>query len=242
MTIVFFLLALLSEIIGTIGGFGSSVFFVPLSSFFFSTKVVLGITAVFHVFSNLSKIWLFRDHINRELLLRFGLPSVIGVVVGAMGATWFSSNLNGLVLGIFLLLFSAIFLIRPELVIPPTRMNAIAGGGAAGFFAGLIGTGGALRGAVMTSYNLEKNMFVATSAMVDLGVDVTRSVIYVGNNFVGKDELWLIPGLIVVSWLGSLFGKKILAHMSQDVFRKMVLVLIGIIGLISIVNYLYFVK
>jgi uncharacterized membrane protein YfcA len=78
--------------------------------------------------------------------------------------------------------------------------------------------------------------------MVDLGVDVTRSVIYVGNNFVGKDELWLIPGLIVVSWLGSLVGKKILAHMSQDVFRKMVLVLIGIIGLISIVNYLYFVK
>jgi len=242
MTVLFFLLALLSEIIGTVGGFGSSVFFVPIASLFFSTKLVLGLTAVFHVFSNLSKIWLFKDHIDRSLLIRFGLPSIIGVVIGAVGAIWFSSSLNSLFLGIFLVIFSLVFTLKPELVILPTRINAIAGGGAAGFFAGLIGTGGAVRGAVMSSYNLQKNVFVATSATVDLGVDITRSVIYLGNDFVGMDKFWLIPGLIIVAALGSFIGKQILAKLSQDVFRRLVLILIGIIGIVSIVNYLYFEK
>ena len=57
---LFLLLALLAEIVGTISGFGSSILFVPLASYFIDFKLVLGITAVFHVFSNLSKIFLFQ--------------------------------------------------------------------------------------------------------------------------------------------------------------------------------------
>ena len=41
---LFFLIALLSEIVGTIGGFGSSVFFVPLAGLFFDFHTVLALT------------------------------------------------------------------------------------------------------------------------------------------------------------------------------------------------------
>ena len=37
---LFFLLALLAEIIGTISGFGSSILFVPLASIFINFKLV----------------------------------------------------------------------------------------------------------------------------------------------------------------------------------------------------------
>ena len=57
---IFFILALLAEIVGTISGFGSSILFVPLASLLLDFKIVLGITAVFHVFSNISKIFLFK--------------------------------------------------------------------------------------------------------------------------------------------------------------------------------------
>ncbi len=60
---LFVILALISEIIGTISGFGSSILFVPVASMFFDFKTVLGITAVFHVFSNLSKIALLASGI-----------------------------------------------------------------------------------------------------------------------------------------------------------------------------------
>jgi uncharacterized membrane protein YfcA len=40
---LFILLALLAEVIGTVGGFGSSVFFVPVANFFLDFQSVLGL-------------------------------------------------------------------------------------------------------------------------------------------------------------------------------------------------------
>lgn len=41
--ILFFILTLVAEILGTIGGFGSSLFFVSLSQFFYDFKIVLAL-------------------------------------------------------------------------------------------------------------------------------------------------------------------------------------------------------
>ena len=64
--IIFILLALLAEILGTIGGFGSSLFFVPLASFFLDFHSVLGITAIFHVSSNITKIAFFKKGFDKS--------------------------------------------------------------------------------------------------------------------------------------------------------------------------------
>jgi len=74
---VFLLLALVAEIIGTIGGFGSSVFFVPLGNFYFDFHSVLGLTAIFHLSSNLSKIFLFKKGLDKRLLIYIGIPSIL---------------------------------------------------------------------------------------------------------------------------------------------------------------------
>ena len=79
---IFLLLALLAEIIGTIGGFGSSVFFVPLGNFYFDFYSVLGMTAIFHLSSNVSKIFLFKKGLDKKLLLYIGAPSVLFVIIG----------------------------------------------------------------------------------------------------------------------------------------------------------------
>ena len=57
---LFLFLALIAEVLGTIGGFGSSVFFVPVANFYFDFESVLGLTAIYHLSSNLSKIVLFK--------------------------------------------------------------------------------------------------------------------------------------------------------------------------------------
>lgn len=82
--VVFILLALIAEIVGTIAGFGSSVFFVPISNFYFDFQSVLGLTAIFHLSSNLSKIVLFKKGLNKRLLITIGIPSVIFVVIGGI--------------------------------------------------------------------------------------------------------------------------------------------------------------
>jgi hypothetical protein len=57
---LFFLIALLSEIVGTIGGFGSSVFFVPLAGLFFDFHTVLALTSILQS-SVMQPSWFFSD-------------------------------------------------------------------------------------------------------------------------------------------------------------------------------------
>lgn len=234
------LLALLCEVIGTVGGFGSSVFFVPLAGLVYDLHVVLGLTALLHVSGNLAKIILFRKYIDWKVSLLFGVPGIIAVAIGALIVSSFDILYGEIFLAAFLLLFSVFFFLNREWKAPEGKAYAVAGGGIAGFLAGLIGTGGAVRGAAMTAFNLPKNIFVATSATIDMGVDVTRSVIYLKSGFLNAGHLPIIPLLIVVSFLGSWMGKQVLDGISQESFRKFVLFFIFVTGIITLIKAMNF--
>ena len=98
----FLILALLAEIIGTVGGFGSSVFFVPAANIYFGFQTVLGITALFHVASNLSKIALFKKGIDKKLIIYIGVPAVLFVIIGGFVSKYLNAYLLEIFLGIFL--------------------------------------------------------------------------------------------------------------------------------------------
>ncbi|RXR28688.1 sulfite exporter TauE/SafE family protein [Flavobacterium piscinae] len=232
-SIWFLVLTLIAEIIGTIGGFGSSVFFVPFANIFFDFHTVLGITAVFHLSSNLSKIYLFRKGLDKKLILQIGIPSVLFVIIGGFLSKFFDNKILEIVLGIFLISLSLLFLIKDKLIIPPKFNQTVIGGALSGFSAGLIGTGGAIRGITMAAFNLEKSVFVATSAAIDMMIDLSRTVVYFGNGFITKDILWYVPFLFVIGFVGSWLGQKFLNHISQDYFKRIALVLILLIGIFS---------
>lgn len=232
--IVFLLLTLLAEILGTVGGFGSSVFFVPIGNFYFDFYSVLGLTAIFHLFSNLSKIVLFKKGLNKFLLLYIGVPSVVFVVVGGLISKYISTLYLEIFLGVFLILLSILFLYKKELVIAANKKNSLIGGMLSGFSAGLLGTGGAIRGLTMASFNLEKSVFIATSAFIDFMIDFSRTFVYYNNGYIHKELLVYVPFLLVIGIVGTYIGKRILVHIPQEKFRVISLVLILIIGLITL--------
>lgn len=232
--VLFYILAFISEIVGTVGGFGSSVFLIPLGGFFFDFQTVLAVTAVMHVFSNISKLVMFYKGINWRLMLLIGLPAVIFVLLGSWLSTILYLKYAELVLGIFLIAFSIFFFWKPDFKIEPTKPNAIYGGTVSGFLAGLIGTGGAVRGLSLAAFNLEKNMFIATSAAIDFFVDASRTVVYLNNGYLEKEYYTTIPFLLAVAILGSYTGKLILKYISGVQFKKIVLSFVLIIGVIMI--------
>ena len=237
---LFLILALIAEVLGTIGGFGSSVFFVPLGNFYFDFYSVLGLTAIFHLASNLSKIFLFKKGIDRKLLLNLGIPSVIFVVVGGYLSKWIDGRFLEIILGIFLVGFSLLFLLKKNLSILPNRRNAVIGGSLSGFSAGLLGTGGAIRGLTMAAFNLEKSKFIATSAFIDFMIDFSRTFVYYDNGYIGKEELVYLPFLIVIGIVGTYIGKRILEYIPQAKFKLISLSLILIIGVVTIIKLLIF--
>lgn len=230
---LFILLALLAEILGTVGGFGSSLFFVPIASYFLDFHSVLGITALFHVSSNLTKIAFFRNGFDKKLVIFIGAPAVLFVIAGAFISKIIETKILEIALGLFLIVVSLVFLNFKKLAVKPTSSNSIIGGIFSGFIAGLLGTGGAIRGITLAAYNLKIEVFIATSAIIDLGIDASRSVVYYLNGYVHKDDLYLIPILLVVSIVGTFIGKKILTRISEKQFKSIVLVLVLAIGIVT---------
>ena len=192
--LLFLSLALLAEVAGTVGGFGSSVFFVPIANFFFDFESVLGITALFHLASNLSKLGLFRAGIDRRLLVRLGVPSVLFAILGGLA-------------------------------------GALSGG-----MAGLVGTGGAVRGLALAAFDLPKEVFVATSAAIDMGIDLSRAVVYWRNGYIHADDLAWIPLLAVVALLGTWLGRRVLRRVPQASFRRIALLLVFAIGWVTLLG------
>ena len=175
---LFFFLALLAETLGTVSGFGSSILFVPLASMFLDFKLVLGITAVFHVFSNLSKIYLFQSGIDKEIALKLGIPAVIAVIIGAILTHYIPQKQTELGMNVLVFCLAIYLLGGGHKKIKQSDSNLYIGGGISGFLAGLIGTGGAIRGLTLSAFQLPKDIFIATSALIDMGVDTSRAIIY----------------------------------------------------------------
>lgn len=234
---LFIALAFVSEILGTVSGFGSSILFVPIATLFFDFKTVLGITAVFHVFSNLSKIVLFKKGVKKEIAIKLGLPAIVFVVIGAYFTTFLPVKNLELSMNIVLVLLALYLFINFNKPLQQTDKNLYIGGVLSGFLAGITGSGGALRGITLSAFQLPKEIFIATSALIDLGVDFSRAVVYTSHGYFKEEHLFLMPFLIGISILGSYIGKLILNITSEKSFRYIVLGVIVLTAFFQIIKY-----
>ncbi|MES2799971.1 MAG: sulfite exporter TauE/SafE family protein [Bacteroidota bacterium] len=238
--ILFIGLALIAEIIGTISGFGSSILFVPIASLFFDFTTVLGITAVFHVFSNLSKILLFRKGIDKNIALKLGIPAVIFVSIGAFLTKYIASKIIETCMYFILMILAIYLVINFSKKLKSTNKNLYIGGILSGFIAGIAGTGGAIRGLTLAAFQLPKDVFIATSALIDLGVDSSRAAIYIWNGYLSTQYLVLLPFLIGISILGSFLGKLLLKRTNEKTFRIVVLSIIVASAVFQLLKFFFF--
>lgn len=222
--IVFFIIGFLSEVVGTIAGFGSSTIFLPMSSYFVDFKTALALVAIFHLFGNISRLAFFRHGLDKRVLLLFGVPSFVFSLIGATFVGDLSQTILKFILGIFLISICITFLVRPKLAFSTNTKSLVIGGGVSGFIVGLIGTGGALRAAFLTGLKIDKTKYIATAAVIALGTDATRIPSYVSHGFLPEQYYYFIPILFAIAVCGSFVGRKIVNRINQEKFKKMVLI------------------
>lgn len=165
-----------------------------------------------------------------------GIPSVLFVLLGSVLSKYLRSDILTVMLGIFLVGLSLFFMLNTRQQIKKDGKGLLFNGALSGFAAGLIGTGGAIRGIALAAFNLEKSVFVATSAAVDFGIDLSRTVVYGWNGYLNNETLLYIPALLIVGFAGTWIGKKMLLKISQERFRSITLLLILLIGMVSLVR------
>ncbi len=238
MNILFFLAAFASEIVGTMAGFGSSTIFLPLALLFVDFKTALVLVAFLHIFGNLGRISFFRHGLDWKLIIKFGIPSVLLTLIGALLVGYISQEVLKGLLGIFLVIYAGLSLWKDTLQAKANTFSAVIGGAISGFLAGLIGTGGALRGAFLTAFRLPKEKYIATAASIALAVDIIRLPIYLSQGFLESKYYWSIPVLFVIAFTGSFTGKQIVNLIPQKQFRKLVLVALLFIGIKFLYDWL----
>ncbi len=228
--IAFLAAAFFAESIGTITGFGATTILVPAAAFFIPVKEAIVLVSLFHLFGTLWRTIAFRGGINWQVAIIFGLPSLIFSALGASLLSYAPVTVIAKTLGVLLIVYAMISLLKKRIQFPKHPLLLAAGGGAVGFFAGLIGTAGALRGAFLTSWNLEKNVYLGTGAVMGLGADFTRVFVYQKTGLLTFNPILTII-LATVALLGTLLGRKVVKITKGDTFAKIVFIALILAGL-----------
>jgi uncharacterized membrane protein YfcA len=231
-SIVFLLASFGAAVAATIAGFGSSLLLIPVAILFMDIKTAVFVVAVFHLFNNVFKIRLFWKSIDFKIFLLFGIPSIFLAFAGAMLISVISLDAVKIVLGVFLIVYAVYSFIKPEFGLKKSKSTAVVGGSLSGFLAGLIGLGGAIRGAFLMAFNLPKEVYVATSASIAVVIDATRVPTYFLTRIVQDSSRYvLLPFLCVMAYFGVRTGKVMLKRINQETFRRIVSIALFAVGI-----------
>lgn len=241
-TILFFAVAFIAAAVASVAGFGSATMTIPFLAWIIGFKQAIILIAFFHGFSNLFKLITLRQAVNVRLMLWYGIPTVITAIVGAYLLEVVAPKGIGLGVGIFLMLFAIYSLINPSRTLPERNYILVTGGLLSGFTAGLIGLGGAIRGAFLISTKVKKEMYVATSAAIALATDIARSTTYIVRGSLESQYYWYIPVLFIIGFAGTRIGIRLLRRFPEVIVKRVVLVVLVLASISFILNYLGIVK
>ncbi len=220
---------------------------------FFAIEKAVALTAVVHFLNGVFKLFLVWRHIDRGVVIRFGVPAIVGAFAGAWLLTWlaagdslFSYSLFGravevvpakLIVGLLLLFFACAEALPVFRRISfPAKYQPL-GGVLSGFFGGLAGMQGALRSAFLVKAGLAKEAYVATGAAIAFLIDVSRLTVYSRLILEQRTDLdyGLLAAAVVAALLGSVLGNHYLSKATMRGMQALVAVLLFAValGLIS---------
>jgi len=230
-TILLCLLTLVASAIGTATGFGTSTVMIPVMVLFVPLPVALLFVGLIHLAGDVWKVLLFKRGIDRRLILGFGLS---GIAASFLGAS-LSMHAEGLplkrILGIFLILYAVFLSLKRRWALPKTNTTAVCGGLLSGLFAGIFGVGGSVRAAFLMAFNLPKEVYIFTSGLIALFIDVTRISRYIWAGTKLQESLLLAVILgIPISFAAAYVTKRFLDRFPQKFFRVFVAVFLALVG------------
>jgi uncharacterized membrane protein YfcA len=237
--ILVYLVTFLAALITLFTAFGLGTILTPTLTFFYDIKIAVFLTAIVHGFNSLLRVILFRKHISLKVLRRFGILSIMGAFLGAFLQFYLYSSWLKIFLGILLLVLGGQELLPKGRTLTFPRKIDFAGGFFSGLLGGLIGNQGAIRSAYLLNYNLPKEAFIASAASIAFLVDLTRVPVYLISYSRQLGENWLsLLGLVVVAYLGTLTGSRLVKKVSAGAFKKIValgIVILGVLLLLRII-------
>jgi uncharacterized membrane protein YfcA len=234
--VILFIAAALAGAIATVTGFGIGSVLTPLLAVRVGTQLAVAAISIPHFFATALRFWRLRAHVDRRVLLSFGIPSAAGGLTGALLHSVAGNRALAIVFGAIL-----IFVGLSELSGLARRMRfggvvAWIAGALSGFLGGLVGNQGGIRSAALLGFDVDKRAFVATATAVGVIVDGARMPAYFISQGGEIERIWVLVLVATIGALiGTLFGERLLKRIPERLFRRVVAVLLLILGVYMIV-------
>lgn len=231
--------ALLAGAVAAVTGFGIGSVITPVLGLAVGTKLAVAAAAIPHFVGTLQRFWILRRHVDRRVVLGFGLMSAVGGLAGALLHARASSRALGIVFGVLLLVAGISELTGWIARRRWGRKAAWVAGALSGLLGGLVGNQGGIRSASMLGFDVPKESFVATATAIGLFVDVARLPVYLVTEGRAIALLWrpLLLATIAVM-IGTALGARLLRRIPQGAFRRVVAVLLLLLGIYMFVDAL----
>lgn len=230
-------------------GFGLGTVLMPVFALFFPVDLTIALTAVVHLFNNLFKFVLFGKYADKEILMRFGVPAIVGAFLGARmlivlagfhplyayqleGRTFYVAPVK-VVIGLVLLFFVLLELIPRLREIRFHERFLIPGGALSGFFGGLSGHQGALRSAFLIRSGLSKEAFIATGVVIACLVDFSRLSVYSAYFSTGAlgGNVLLLLSAVLSAFLGAFIAQRVVRKVTLQAVRIVVTVMLFLVAI-----------
>ena len=223
--------AVLAAAIAAVTGFGIGSLLTPLLGVEVGTKLAVAAIAIPHFVATAQRFWILRRHVDRRVVLGFGVMSASGGLAGALLHAWVSSRALGAVFGALLVLAGVSEFTGWTGRVRWGRWAAWVAGGVSGVLGGLVGNQGGIRSAALLGFEVPKESFVATATAIGLFVDVARLPVYLATQGREIARIWdLLLIATIGAVVGTVLGARLLAHLPRRHFRRVVAALLIVLG------------
>jgi hypothetical protein len=237
---IIIIVAFAASLLTFFSGFGLGTILLPVFALFFPLDVAIALTGVVHLMNNVFKLFLVGRFANKSILIRFGIPAIISAFIGA----WVLIHIGGfqplyqyylgeqvhsitpvkIIIAILLIGFALIEILPAFRNIQFSTRWLPLGGMLSGFFGGLSGLQGAIRGAFLVKSALSKEAYIGTAAVLACFVDITRLSVY-ANGFLNtglSGNMVLVLCAVAAALLGALTGKKLITKINYKRIQQLV--------------------
>jgi hypothetical protein len=221
--------------IQTLVGFAGALIALPILLLVLGLQDAIAYISIFYLFSSVYLIAQEWKYINRKIILKLAVATILGVALGI----WVLSQGKPLFLkkglGVFILLYVAYTMYVKNKIFKRSKFTFLFGL-AGGFFSGLFSTGGPLYVIIVKNSSLDIQSFRATMFGILGLITVVRIPTLYTAGILNMEQvqyaLYISPFFILAIY----FGKRAYAKLNEVMLKNVVLVLLVFSGIMLVFN------
>jgi len=227
---------LFSAILQGLTGFGFSILAVPLITLFIPPKTAVPILLIYSMIINIVVLYSARKAVNLKKIWILLVAGIITMPLGTHLLVIMNENLLKIFIGSMILMFGILLLIGFRKQFANEKIAMLPVGMVSGLLGGSISISGPPIILFLSNQDVDKHTFRGNLAAYFFILNLFTIPVYYLNGLLTKVvwsySLTFLPGLLIGVVVGNLLSHKI----KDNHFKKITLILLIIMGLLSIIS------